>query len=539
MLRNKYILKKRFSLLALALLLTMFLSNTSCTSEFEKWNTNPNEATSEMMQRDNLLTGSFFVQMEKNVFVVGEGHDADYQIIQNLAGDVYSGYFGACGLWYGNANNTTYKLISDWYNAEFNRSYTNIMTPWILIKKATQKESAQTFALATIVKVAAMHRCTDMYGPIPYKNFGNGSLKASYDSQKDVYYTFFDELNNAIDNLTDFNAKNPDATILADYDFIYGGRVVSWIKFANSLKLRLAMRLAYADPTKAQKEAESAVNHSIGVMTSSTDVAQLVHSSSMNYNHPIYVINNNFDDTRMGAMMDSYLNGFKDPRISAYFKTASDGLYRGIRNGINITNKGVYSKGPFSSINFTERTALVWMNPAEIYFLRAEGALRGWNMGGTAQTFYETGIKTSCAYWGASGENTYIADGISIPAAYTDPENTGNNVSSTSALLSTRTIKWDDAAVFEQKLERVMIQKWISMFPDGQEAWSEFRRTGYPKVFPVVVNNSGGTINTDKQIRRLPFPSTEYTSNSAEIAKAVTLLGGTDNGGTKLWWDKK
>jgi hypothetical protein len=506
-----------------------------CTSGFESMNTNPNAATTTMMQADNLLTGSFFVQMEKNVFVVGEGYDGDYQIIQNLAGDVYSGQFGSCGLWYSNQNNTTYKLISSWYNDEFNRAYTNIMTPWYSIKEVAQDESPQTVALATIVKVAAMDRCTDMYGPIPYKNFGNGSLQSSYDSQKDVYYAFFDELNDAITTLTDFHTKNSDATILADYDFIYSGNVASWIKFANSLKLRLAMRLAYVDPTKAQEEAESAVSQSIGVMTSASDVAELQHTTSMSYNHPIYKICYSFDETRMGAMMDSYLNGYKDPRISAYFVAASDGVYRGIRNGINITTKATYSEGPFSKINFTASTPMVWMQPAEVYFLRAEGALRGWNMGGTAQSFYETGIKTSFTYWGVSGVDTYIADATSVPAAYTDPQNSGNNASA----LSMRTIKWDDAATTEQKLERIIIQKWIAIFPDGQEAWSEYRRTGYPKMFPVVVNYSGGTISTDTQIRRLPFPSTEYTSNATEVAKAVNLLGGSDNGGTKLWWDKK
>jgi hypothetical protein len=77
------------------------------------------------------------------------------------------------------------------------------------------------------------------------------------------------------------------------------------------------------------------------------------------------------------------------------------------------------------------------------------------------------------------------------------------------------------------------------MFPDGQEAWSEFRRTGYPKIFPVVVNNSKGLISTSKQIRRIPFPATEYQTNSAGIAGAVSLLGGADNGNTNLWWDKK
>lgn len=92
---------------------------------------------------------------------------------------------------------------------------------------------------------------------------------------------------------------------------------------------------------------------------------------------------------------------------------------------------------------------------------------------------------------------------------------------------------------FEEKLERIITQKWIALYPDGQEAWTEFRRTNYPKIFPVKVNNSGGTIDTKVQVRRITFPQSEYDNNTEEVSKAVGLLGGPDTGGTKLWWDKK
>ncbi len=78
----------------------------------------------------------------------------------------------------------------------------------------------------------------------------------------------------------------------------------------------------------------------------------------------------------------------------------------------------------------------------------------------------------------------------------------------------------------EQKLERIITQKWIAIFPDGTEAWSTFRRTGYPKLFPVALNNSGGTISTVIQIRGMNYPRSEYFSNPTEVAKGVTLLGG-------------
>ncbi|GGH07034.1 hypothetical protein GCM10007352_11560 [Mucilaginibacter phyllosphaerae] len=515
--------------------------NSSCTKNYEKFNTDQNQATEEMLQTDNLSTGSFIVQMERNVFPISQQPafgDEVYQVMLNLAGDAYSGYLGTTNNFLSGANNTTYSLVPGWYGQAFSRAYVGVMPAWLRIVNIAKTQTPEVYAIATIIKVEALHRTTDMYGPLPYVNFGNGNpgAQGKYDSQKDVYYKFFDELNEAIQILTDFNAKFPSAKTLATYDYIYGGNIPNWIKFANSLKLRLAVRLSYVDAGKAKTEAESAVSQKFGVMTSSADIAALQHTSALTYNHPLYIISNNFDDTRMGAVMDSYLNGYKDPRVSKYFVAANDGKYRGIRSGININNKATYTSGSFSQLNIQPATNITWFNPAEAYFLRAEGAIRGWNMGGTAQSLYEQGIRTSFDLNGVSGNaDAYIADDTNTPAAYTDPRNGANSASAGSTI----TVKWSDAGSFENKLERIITQKWLAIYPDGQEAWTEFRRTNYPKIFPVVVNNSQGTINTDVQIRRLPFPANEYQNNRAGVNQGIALLGGSDNGGTKLWWDKK
>jgi hypothetical protein len=173
------------------------------------------------------------------------------------------------------------------------------------------------------------------------------------------------------------------------------------------------------------------------------------------------------------------------------------------------------------------------MTTAEVYFLRSEAALRGWSGAGDAQGNYETGIMMSFNQNGASGAADYIADNTSTPADYVDPVNSDNNI----AALSSATVAWDNAADNETKLEKIITQKWIAMFPEGQEAWSEFRRTGYPKIFPVESNQSGGTIDTDVQIRRIPFVDSEKSTNAAGVEGAISKLGGPDNGGTRLWWD--
>ena len=175
------------------------------------------------------------------------------------------------------------------------------------------------------------------------------------------------------------------------------------------------------------------------------------------------------------------------------------------------------------------------MTAAEVYFLRAEAALRGWSAGGSAQSFYESGIKTSFEQWKAGDANSYIGNNTNKPAGYTDPRNAANNATA----IATTTVKWNDAASNEEKLEKIITQKWLAVFPEGLEAWSEYRRTGYPKLFPVVTNSSGGTIDTETQIRRLPYPQNEYDTNVSELNKGIQLLGGQDNGGTRLWWDVK
>lgn len=522
---------KSVTLLALAF---SMLSVGGCTDSFEKWNTNPDQATEEMMTMDNLFTGSFFVQMQKNVMPIAGGSIGDdvYQVCVNLLGDAYSGYMGSLLTKRGTP---TYDMIAEWRDLPFERGYVGIMNPWKRIREKVEKTDPIGFSMATIVKVAGMHRITDMYGPVPYTKFGQSS---AYDSQKDIYYAFFDELNSAIEVLTEYVTKNPSGKYLTDYDNIYNGDVKNWVKFANTLRLRLAVRIAYADEAKAQQEAKLAISNPIGFITDKSEMAAFRHDK-LGTGHSLFIIYTQFDDTRMGAVMGSYLNGFADPRIDTYFTPTSDGEFLGVRSGINIARKDDYtSKGRFSGLNISRNTPVVWVNPAESFFLLAEIALRGWNVGITQspKELYEKGIKASLDYCGKSDKlATYLA-GETTPSPYEDPVSSANNYKTN---LSTVTVKWNDADNFEKKLEKIITQKWIAIFPDGQEAWTEFRRTGYPKVFPVVINNSNGAINTNTQIRRIPFSSKEILNNSQGVTKGITLLEGPDTGNTKLWWDKK
>ena len=260
------------------------------------------------------------------------------------------------------------------------------------------------------------------------------------------------------------------------------------------------------------------------------------------------MIFNDWNDQRAGADIISYMNGYKDPRREKMFTTVKmivydenfqpqevDG-YAGIRIGIDVTTKDEMVNA-YSIPIISSTSPFLWMNAAEITFLRAEGALRGWNMGGEAKDLYNMAIALSFEQYGLSGSETYAENSTDTPEAYNDPTFAYTDWEGPR---STITIAWEDGADnFERNLERIITQTWIANFPLGVESWSELRRTGYPHLMPVIENKSGGSISSEHMIRRLWYPPTEYTENLSNINLAIGMLGGPDNGGTRLWWDKK
>ena len=512
----------KIDIFKIAFLIAIFSSSlTSC--DFEEMNEPKFQASEEDMTGDNFKQGAFFPQLQDIVFPAQENN---YQMNENLLGDVYGRYMMTTESKWNSSSFAVYKAVPNWYSAPFKTTMTGVYTAWNEIRKQTNGEGIN-FAWAQILRVAAMQRLTDMYGPIPYSNVMNGDLKVSYDSQEDAYKNMFVDLTKAIKVLTAYVLADPDNRAMKQFDGIYEGDFREWVKFANSLKLRMAMRIRYANVDLAKEMAEEAVGHTIGVMTDNSDNAKYSYSKG----NPITIMWENYKDIRACADITSYMHGFKDPRISKYFQESTindEKGYFGLRSGIATVSEDWARQ--YSSPNILKSDPLMWMNVAEISLLRAEGAILGWNMLGDAKDLYETGIKQSFDQWGASGYSTYIADDANTQADYDDP----NNIKSTSAL-SSITIKWDDASDIEAKLERIITQKWIALYPIGQEAWSEYRRTKYPKFFKVAQPTSVDLVVAN----RIPFAYDEYQNNTENINKAVGLLGGDDNYETKLWWDKK
>lgn len=521
-------MKKYLSIRTAGLFAAVVLAGSSCTKNFEKYNTN--EGSLNNSQTIAILPTAYG-PLEQSIY-------SNYQIAQNLSADAFGGYMMSPTPFKASYD-LNYFLVDSWDRTGFVDQYNLVMAPVAKIA-ATGVRTAkpELWAVALLLQVEAMHRVTDRFGPIPYSKAGTSITSVAYDSQKDVYNLFFKQLDTVTVNLSAYLAARPtDTSSLGANDLVYQGHLDKWLKFANSLRLRLAMRIVKADAATAQAQAEKALSAAGGLLTTPADDAKFAQSGGRN--NDIWLVTASYGDNCLNAALTTYMTGYSDPRLPKYATPGVDpavaGKYTGIRIGINIDSKDTY-KGyatPNTAVTFTQTAPQYLMTAAEVWFLKAEAALRGWAGAGDVRTDYETGITTSFQQWGV-GAGGYLADATSKQADYADPKNAANN----SPALSTITIQWDAAATSEVKLERVITQKWLAMFPDGQEAWAEYRRTGYPKLFPVVNNMSGGTIDTKTQIRRLAFPQSEYTSNGAAVTSAVqSLLGGADNGGTRLWWD--
>ena len=515
------------------LLLSVVLLSISCTGDFENMNRNPNEVTDGQMDALNYKIGTKFQSLQGLVVPVQEHM---YQFNESLSGGPFGGYIGATvDSWL--TKFETFNPSADWRKWPFANVITETYTPWRGIVTGTDDEVAVAFA--KLLRVAIMHRVTDSYGPIPYSNLEtNESITVKYDKQEEVYMKMFGELDEAIAAFA-ANTTLP-AEAFSRYDRVYGGNIAQWLKYANSLKLRMAMRLSEVKPDVARTKAAEAI--AAGVITANADNAAM-HAAE----NRTTLIYNDWGDHRVGADILCYMTGYEDPRLEKMFLPNDVDDYVGIRIGIDVAGKST-AMSKYSNMIVASDTPYLWFNAAEATFLHAEYELR-WGSAETAKTLYEQAVRLSFEERGASGADAYLVDATKKPAPYTDP--LGNYSASARSEI---TVPWETAtdgsdteAVQERNLERIIVQKWIAIFPLGVEAWSEHRRTGYPKLLPVPTDKSGGTVDVAQGARRLPYPVEEYQQNNANLQLAIqTLDGEQQNGnrtgdvmGTRVWWDCK
>lgn len=458
-----------------------------CTGDFEQINTNQRV----LAQIDVATIGNVYASVQYDGLLSGW----NFQISQNLFADLYSQYYSN---WQTKFQTDRNILNRDWLNSAWSGFYGNSAKNLAVVMEKTDPKVAtgleKQYALAQIWKVFIYQRITDYWGPIPYSQVNNAGNTVAYDSQQDIYTDFIKLLDEATTSLASYAGQNA----FGNNDQIYGGDVNKWITFANTLRLRVAMRISKVDPATAKTQAEKAV--AAGVMLTNDDDAIYHVGTTMNDFNPLPIMLP-WNEFRMSASMESVLKGFADPRLTAYWSPTANSvkagtpIWRGMRNGLTIAQISEPARHYDNLSTMSARWATLgneFVTPIEVllaseaYFLRAEGALNGWAMGMTAEQAYNKGIEMSLGYWGATAAQiTAYQAGTTTPVALAD---------FASPPMTNIAVKYDAA----NALEQIITQKWLALFPDGWEAWGDRRRLDLPKLYDVI-NSDNPDVPVDRK----------------------------------------
>lgn len=503
-----------------------------CTSDFERFNEGTSGITDEELAR--IPVGGQELQ-DIGMWIL-PNQENGWQMDMELPG-VFSGYNAACHFV---DDFSAYTPRDSWNEYPYTDGYKHLYSGYNKIKGSTRADITNpAFAMATIVRAATTQRLTDMYGPLPYTEVNGVDIVVPYDSQEKIYVTILDELKAAAETL---NALPENFNKYNDFDPLFGGNMKEWSLYAHSLMLRMAVRMAKQQPAKAKEYAEYAMQH--GVILDNAHNA-LCHT----IDNPLFKVMNAWSDSRVNADIVEYLKAWSDPRLPKYVSPNNQRQYVGYRGGSPINIKGKQQVPYYSGVNLTKTSPIVLFNAAETYFLMAEAALNGWNVGGqTPEQLYNKGVQTSFEQFniGAEAAATYLQNSKKR-GAFTDPYHPELNDEKFSSEI---TVNWADAEGDKEKqLSKIISQKWLAMFPYNTiEAWTEWRRTGYPNMLPSLNNRSAGLVEQIHQVngkdqggmRRLTFGITDWNNKDMgpNMEQAVEYLGGPDSYSTNLWWAK-
>lgn len=430
----------------------------------------------------------------------------------------------------------------------------------------------------------------DLFGPMPYEEFKALRDKSpfKYNDVRTIYYGVKKNLDDAVACLKYYKDNRSEAykqevanvmysylTIVNDPYSKTWEDMEPWIRFANSLKLRMAIHMSGIEPETAKTWAEEAVRD--GVITD-VDNEVAIYPAFSGKDHPLVEITG-WSDAVMGASFLNLLENLDHPYMKYLFTKNSVGLakspqavegsscpattpinsvYVGMRDGVAPGEGQAAANNPYCGYSMLDKAYLAQtqaplylMKCSEVYFLLAEGALRGWNMGGTAKQFYEQGIRYAALESRSFTGNKYnqlVDEYLNVEApkgiAYVDPQGLTPDMPSVTKI----GVKWNEGDSPEVKLEKIITQKYIASFPYSYESWVDLRRVGYPKLFPILgVADSDGTIGAgdskvqtkENIMRRIPWASDDPQTKEDIANTGLPALGegASDTQGQHLWWD--
>lgn len=521
----------------LSIVTCLALTFFSCTKNFSKINVNPTAPAS--VPLDYLLAQ---VQLQ----MAGSAGDPGYT--QWRGNFIYSmalmQQFASLGAFY-SGDKYLYSATNDASGAYFGTSngegnYPNSiknMVNLIALAKKDSINSVNTLSMARILKVMQMSIMTDLYGDIPYSEAGLAYLASNYapafDKQSTIYPDMLNELAQA------GAALNASSYVATQSDFTYTGDIAKWKHFANSLMLRLAMRLQKVDPTSAQTWVKKALDG--GVMGSNAEsyIINFGGGSGANSNPNAFNLGPSNAISRGEVLhgniqwSQTFINTMKarnDPRLGQISTVGSVGVgtgtslgdttqaaQKGLPNGLDNAPVGT-TIGQYSVMNiltYQDNSPDIILSYAEVEFLKAEAIERGWYTG-SAIAEYKLGQEAALKQMAS-----YNASFAPTPAAVTAYQTTN---------------PYPTAGSMDQKMNQIQTELWL-LFADtynGYEAWADWRRTGFPVLTPVVYpgNASGGAIP-----RRLIYPTEQITLDPKGYNQAKTNQG-PDLFTTHMWWDK-
>lgn len=405
--------------------------------------------------------------------------------------------------------------------ANFNGYYTSPLKDLTEIIELNQADPAtylefgsteNQIAVARILKAYMYHNMVDIWGPLPYSEalLGADNYQPAYDDATSIYSALINELKEAS---TQINVSSAPVK----GDIIFEGDMSQWIKFANTIRARLALRLADVSPSIAKSEFENAASN---LITNDVMYKYLAETANQNPWYAAYITRNDF---AISDVMDDFMTPKGDLRLTAYANPAAD-----VDNGDGVTQMDEVIGMPYSILDAGSITAAAVSYPgkaigaggpnvgiqdaplpivtmSEVHFMLAEASARGWSVSGDAPTHYELAIKASWEQWDVFDENAFSTYMTHQDVIY-------------------------DAANYKKSIGE---QKWVALYPLGQEAWSEWRRLGYPVLTPhEFANNPSGEIPV-----RMRYPSSELTLNASSYQNALSKLGGPDDDQTPIFWD--
>ncbi|GAA4432426.1 SusD/RagB family nutrient-binding outer membrane lipoprotein [Pontibacter saemangeumensis] len=467
----------------------------ACTDKFEEMNISPNNPVE--VSSAVLLPNGIESSVDRYW-----GHNARYERL-NLDGGMLWMQYLSRNIYSNEGDN--YSVNPSFHNNNWKGFYNDAALNFqrIVVQSGPGGRNPNTNyeGIGLVMRSWVFSLLTDLYGAIPYSEALQGTAESpvytpKYDSQEQVYAGLLEDLRLANEKLVVGGPK-------VSGDVMFYGDILRWKKFANSLRLKLANRQAAKKPAESRAVMAEILGDpaTYPVFTNNEDYAVLEHTSALPSNNEWHqvMIQGSRTDWNMSSTLVDQLQALGDTRLTVFAQPNKAGEYAGHANGLPdaIATTYLSSSSVLGTAFLQPSTPSVIMSYAELLFVLTEAALDG-DISGDAQAYYEQAIAASFGQYG-----------LEVPAGYL-------------------------GAAGPATKESIMTQKWIALFGQGVEAWTEYRRTGFPVLPP---HDSRAVFMNDGELpSRLQYPSSEYSLNQAQLDAGIALNGGPDNMKTKMWW---